>query len=189
MRAWGRGEGGRRRRGGPGVTVGAAAACAWLWPRCGCRDRRRGGEGEPGAAGGSPWDGSLIPLGPVQVKRAVVQVISAMAHHGYLEQPGGEAMVEYIVQQCALPPETEVRVCPGPAGGRRLGRVCGRLPSPESELGPPRCDTCFLGSQASRKRQNRCLVLPGAFELKTLVSKSKFLLEGEQDGRGRNTQA
>uniref|UniRef100_A0A452V4H8 Maestro heat like repeat family member 1 n=1 Tax=Ursus maritimus TaxID=29073 RepID=A0A452V4H8_URSMA len=44
-----------------------------------------------------------------KVKRAVVQVISAMAHHGYLEQPGGEAMVEYIVQQCALPPETEVR--------------------------------------------------------------------------------
>jgi hypothetical protein len=31
-----------------------------------------------------------------------------MAHHGYLEQPGGEVMVEYIVQQCALPAE-EVR--------------------------------------------------------------------------------
>lgn len=43
-----------------------------------------------------------------------MQVISAMAHHGYLEQPGGEAMVEYIVQQCALPPETEVRGCPPP---------------------------------------------------------------------------
>ncbi|KAM6171630.1 maestro heat-like repeat-containing protein family member 1 isoform 2-T2 [Erethizon dorsatum] len=42
-----------------------------------------------------------------KVKRAVVQVISAMAHHGYLEQPGGEAMIEYIVQQCALPPEQE----------------------------------------------------------------------------------
>ncbi|KAK2095228.1 hypothetical protein P7K49_026644 [Saguinus oedipus] len=42
-----------------------------------------------------------------RVKRAVVQVISAMAHHGYLEQPGGEAMIEYIVQQCALPPEQE----------------------------------------------------------------------------------
>lgn len=38
----------------------------------------------------------------------MVQVISAMAHHGYLEQPGGEAMVNYIVQQCALPAE-EVR--------------------------------------------------------------------------------
>ncbi|XP_059528535.1 maestro heat-like repeat-containing protein family member 1 isoform X7 [Myotis daubentonii] len=42
-----------------------------------------------------------------KVKRAVVQVISAMAHHGYLEQPGGEAMLEYIVQQCALPPEAQ----------------------------------------------------------------------------------
>ncbi|XP_073925547.1 maestro heat-like repeat-containing protein family member 1 isoform X3 [Castor canadensis] len=42
-----------------------------------------------------------------KVKRAVVQVISAMAHHGYLEQPGGKVMVEYIVHQCALPPEQE----------------------------------------------------------------------------------
>lgn len=42
-----------------------------------------------------------------KVKRAVVQVISAMAHHGYLEQPGGEAMLEYIVQQCALPPDAQ----------------------------------------------------------------------------------
>ncbi|XP_021106021.1 maestro heat-like repeat-containing protein family member 1 isoform X7 [Heterocephalus glaber] len=42
-----------------------------------------------------------------KVKRAVVQVISAMAHHGYLEQPGGEVMIEYIVGQCALPPEQE----------------------------------------------------------------------------------
>uniref|UniRef100_A0A8C4UPN4 Maestro heat like repeat family member 1 n=1 Tax=Falco tinnunculus TaxID=100819 RepID=A0A8C4UPN4_FALTI len=39
---------------------------------------------------------------PVQVKRAMVQVISAMAHHGYLEQPGGEAMMEFLVRQCAL---------------------------------------------------------------------------------------
>ncbi|XP_069477987.1 maestro heat-like repeat-containing protein family member 1 isoform X2 [Ambystoma mexicanum] len=40
-----------------------------------------------------------------KVKRAVVQVISAMAHHGYLEQTGGEMMVEYIVRLCALSPE------------------------------------------------------------------------------------
>lgn len=48
------------------------------------------------------------------MKRAVVQVISAMAHHGYLEQPGGEVMVEYIVQQCALPAEevrTQLSLC------------------------------------------------------------------------------
>lgn len=49
-----------------------------------------------------------------KVKRAVVQVISAMAHHGYLEQPGGEMMVEYIVQQCALPAEEPQK--PGPDG-------------------------------------------------------------------------
>ncbi|XP_028634702.1 maestro heat-like repeat-containing protein family member 1 isoform X3 [Grammomys surdaster] len=49
-----------------------------------------------------------------KVKRAVVQVISAMAHHGYLEQPGGEGMVDYIVQQCALPAEEPEK--PGPDG-------------------------------------------------------------------------
>ncbi|NXA57418.1 MROH1 protein, partial [Nothocercus julius] len=44
-----------------------------------------------------------------RVKRAVVQVISAMAHHGYLEQAGGEAMLEYLVRQCALPSDAQPR--------------------------------------------------------------------------------
>uniref|UniRef100_A0A8C0INN9 Maestro heat like repeat family member 1 n=1 Tax=Chelonoidis abingdonii TaxID=106734 RepID=A0A8C0INN9_CHEAB len=48
----------------------------------------------------------------VPVKRAVVQVISAMAHHGYLEQTGGEVMIEYIVHQCALPPDTPRKQTP-----------------------------------------------------------------------------
>ncbi|XP_051871929.1 maestro heat-like repeat-containing protein family member 1 isoform X2 [Pristis pectinata] len=38
-----------------------------------------------------------------KVKRMLAQVISAMAHHEYLELEGGEAMVEFIVRQCALP--------------------------------------------------------------------------------------
>ncbi|XP_076846747.1 maestro heat-like repeat-containing protein family member 1 isoform X2 [Brachyhypopomus gauderio] len=38
-----------------------------------------------------------------KVRRSVVQVISAMAHHGYLELEGGETLVRYIVQHCALP--------------------------------------------------------------------------------------
>ncbi|XP_010785898.1 maestro heat-like repeat-containing protein family member 1 [Notothenia coriiceps] len=38
-----------------------------------------------------------------QVKKRVVQVISAMAHHGYLELEGGELLVRFIVQHCALP--------------------------------------------------------------------------------------
>ncbi|XP_062900740.1 maestro heat-like repeat-containing protein family member 1 isoform X1 [Mobula hypostoma] len=38
-----------------------------------------------------------------KVKRMLAQVISAMAHHDYLELEGGEAMVEFIIQQCALP--------------------------------------------------------------------------------------
>ncbi|XP_053913705.1 maestro heat-like repeat-containing protein family member 1 isoform X2 [Cuculus canorus] len=41
-----------------------------------------------------------------KVKRAVVQVISAMAHHGYLEQPGGEALLEFLIRQCALSSDT-----------------------------------------------------------------------------------
>lgn len=51
-----------------------------------------------------------------KVKRAVVQVISAMAHHGYLEQPGGEVMVEYLVQQCALPPDEPEKPSPDGEG-------------------------------------------------------------------------
>ncbi|XP_061572342.1 maestro heat-like repeat-containing protein family member 1 [Cololabis saira] len=38
-----------------------------------------------------------------KVKKCVVQVISAMAHHGYLELEGGELLVRFIVQNCALP--------------------------------------------------------------------------------------
>ncbi|XP_077637626.1 maestro heat-like repeat-containing protein family member 1 [Lonchura striata] len=38
-----------------------------------------------------------------KVKLALVQLISALAHHGFLEQPGAEALLEFLVQQCALP--------------------------------------------------------------------------------------
>ncbi|XP_026149512.1 maestro heat-like repeat-containing protein family member 1 [Mastacembelus armatus] len=38
-----------------------------------------------------------------KVKKRVIQVISAMAHHGYLELEGGELLVQFIVQHCALP--------------------------------------------------------------------------------------
>lgn len=37
------------------------------------------------------------------MKKRVVQVISAMAHHGYLELEGGELLVRFIVQNCSLP--------------------------------------------------------------------------------------
>lgn len=39
----------------------------------------------------------------------VVQVISAMAHHGYLELEGGELLVKFIVHHCALPDTLNVR--------------------------------------------------------------------------------
>ncbi|KAG7469785.1 hypothetical protein MATL_G00132540 [Megalops atlanticus] len=38
-----------------------------------------------------------------KVKKMVVQAISAMAHHGYLELDGGDNLVKFIVQHCALP--------------------------------------------------------------------------------------
>lgn len=78
---------------------------------------------------------SLSPPVPLQVKRAVVQVISAMAHHGYLEQPGGEAMMEYLVRQCALPSEA-VRV-PRGAGQAGTSRILG-LPG-KTSCGAERC--------------------------------------------------
>lgn len=43
-----------------------------------------------------------------QVKKCVIQVISAMAHHGYLELEGGELLVRFIVQHCALPDTYQV---------------------------------------------------------------------------------
>lgn len=43
-----------------------------------------------------------------KVKKRVVQVISAMAHHGYLELEGGELLVRFIVQNCALPDTNQV---------------------------------------------------------------------------------
>lgn len=43
-----------------------------------------------------------------QVKKCVIQVISAMAHHGYLELEGGELLVRFIVQHCALPDTHQV---------------------------------------------------------------------------------
>uniref|UniRef100_A0A8C6VAA1 Maestro heat like repeat family member 1 n=1 Tax=Naja naja TaxID=35670 RepID=A0A8C6VAA1_NAJNA len=47
----------------------------------------------------------LLSSMKLPVKRAMVQMVSAMAHHGYLEQPGGEALIEFLVRQCALPAE------------------------------------------------------------------------------------
>uniref|UniRef100_A0A671QI06 Maestro heat-like repeat-containing protein family member 1 n=1 Tax=Sinocyclocheilus anshuiensis TaxID=1608454 RepID=A0A671QI06_9TELE len=46
---------------------------------------------------------------PVQVKKRVVQVISAMAHHGYLELEGGDLLVRFIIQHCALPDNYHVQ--------------------------------------------------------------------------------
>ncbi|KAM8966713.1 maestro heat-like repeat-containing protein family member 1 [Pelodytes ibericus] len=44
-----------------------------------------------------------------RVRRAMVQLISTMAHHGFLEQPGGEVMLEYIIRLCCLSTEHTTR--------------------------------------------------------------------------------
>ncbi|KAG2465114.1 MROH1 protein, partial [Polypterus senegalus] len=43
-----------------------------------------------------------------KVKKMVLQVISAMAHHGYLELEGGDVFIRYIIQHCALPDDINV---------------------------------------------------------------------------------
>lgn len=50
----------------------------------------------------------IILLLCVQVKKMFAQVVIAMAHHGYLELEGGQLMVEFIIRQCALPPDPAV---------------------------------------------------------------------------------
>jgi len=40
------------------------------------------------------------------VKKALSQTIIAMAHHGYLELEGGQLMIDFVVKQCTIPPDT-----------------------------------------------------------------------------------
>ena len=60
------------------------------------------GSGEEGAGSGDHCS--------VQVKKVLAQVIIAMAHHGYLEEEGGDLMIEFILRQCALPSDASVGV-------------------------------------------------------------------------------
>jgi hypothetical protein len=40
-----------------------------------------------------------------KIKRQLIQTIISMAYHGYLQLEGGQAMIEFILKQCALPKE------------------------------------------------------------------------------------
>uniref|UniRef100_A0A665TFB9 Maestro heat-like repeat family member 1 n=1 Tax=Echeneis naucrates TaxID=173247 RepID=A0A665TFB9_ECHNA len=60
-----------------------------------------------------------------KVKKCVVQVISAMAHHGYLELEGGELLVRFIVQHCALPDTYQVNsLYPEEVTNEALRTIC-----------------------------------------------------------------
>ncbi|KAM5132247.1 LOW QUALITY PROTEIN: maestro heat-like repeat-containing protein family member 1 [Mantella aurantiaca] len=48
-------------------------------------------------------------LANLSVRRAMVQLISAMAHHGYLDQAGGEVLLEYIIRLCCISPDPSLR--------------------------------------------------------------------------------
>ncbi|XP_061112015.1 maestro heat-like repeat-containing protein family member 1 [Conger conger] len=48
-----------------------------------------------------------------RVKKMFIQVISAMAHHGYLELEGGDLLVRFVILHCAVP-DTYQRVCQSP---------------------------------------------------------------------------
>ena len=38
----------------------------------------------------------------LQVRKSLAQVITAMAHNGYLNLEGGDQLVEFIVRQCSV---------------------------------------------------------------------------------------
>ena len=42
------------------------------------------------------------------MKKALAQLVIAMAHHGYLELEGGQEMIEFIVRQSSLLPDPQV---------------------------------------------------------------------------------
>lgn len=44
----------------------------------------------------------LTPLFFTQVKKHILQVIVAMAYHGYLHLEGGQLLIEFLLRQCAL---------------------------------------------------------------------------------------
>ncbi|XP_071275242.1 maestro heat-like repeat-containing protein family member 1, partial [Agelaius tricolor] len=49
-----------------------------------------------------------VPLqdGSPKVRRALLQLLSSLAHHGFLQLPGAEALLEFLVLQCSLTPDT-----------------------------------------------------------------------------------
>ena len=48
---------------------------------------------------------TMVGESDMNVKRAMMQLIVSMSNHGYLEMEGGQALVKFIINQCALPVE------------------------------------------------------------------------------------
>jgi len=59
---------------------------------------------------------TMVGENDMNVKRAMMQLIVSMSNHGYLEMEGGQALVKFIINQCALPVDTNTA-----AGGSGSG--------------------------------------------------------------------
>uniref|UniRef100_A0A8D0D6V9 Maestro heat-like repeat family member 1 n=1 Tax=Sander lucioperca TaxID=283035 RepID=A0A8D0D6V9_SANLU len=129
-----------------------------------------------------------------KVKKRVVQVISAMAHHGYLELEGGELLVRFIVQHCALPDTYQKPTDPEEVTNEALRTICdntlhlltttvGRLadvlwpkllyyltPSQYSNATTPLCKSLIVLGNKKKNNQDLCtfvcsLVCLGVFQV------------------------
>lgn len=63
-----------------------------------------------------------------KVKKVLAQVIIAMAHHQYLENEGGQQMIEFIINQCCLPDDdpnsNKRRIDPDYTSNNNLRSMC-----------------------------------------------------------------
>ena len=60
---------------------------------------------------------TMVGENDVNVKRAMMQLIVSMSNHGYLEMEGGQALVKFIIHQCALPVEHSAAAAAAGGGG------------------------------------------------------------------------
>ena len=60
---------------------------------------------------------TMVGEADMNVKRAMMQLIVSMSNHGYLDMEGGQALVKFIINQCALPVDGSAAAASGGGGG------------------------------------------------------------------------
>ena len=63
---------------------------------------------------------TMVGEGDMNVKRAMMQLIVSMSNHGYLEMEGGQALVKFIINQCALPVDANAAAAGGGGDGKAV---------------------------------------------------------------------